>query len=278
MVKNAGPTFPAILASFDSIGCNFDIASILIFESNSADNTPENLRLWLDKHLECHRLGQVTHRRLLKPAADPATEFRGAHFARTDRYQAWRNYLLAEAGLEQERLAADLQGGFEYFVVFDELYFVEWKSILANGFRFKESGLDVHCCSGQHTPGIVWDEMALVLENGTWAFQPGVHGRWTPLVNSVPFLEVQSCFGGVLVVKDLPKLLDTRCRYVDSQAAITKDPLLEKYLRRTSGAVELCEHIPYNFCLRRSGLRIGTARDAIAHYNKPYPQYLPYFT
>ena len=53
MVKDAQHTIGGLMAQIDTFACNFDTAVVLIFESNSKDNTPTILEQWTQTPVKC---------------------------------------------------------------------------------------------------------------------------------------------------------------------------------------------------------------------------------
>merc|ERR1711971_1197989 len=91
--------------------------------------------------------------------------------------------------------------------------------------------------------------------------------RTNILVSRGDFVNVLSCFGG-MAFYNFQDIIRAECRYMTSQEAVSRYPLLEQFWYRNprKNDVGICEHIPFNYCLRAQGHRLVIARKAYLYY------------
>lgn len=124
MVKDAETRITRLTDQLEHLCCFFSYSSILIFESNSIDSTPELLQNWQSFDYECNLYKYrveplhvnetkqnlieshqpIIIKKLLKPQIDPAANFTSGDYTRLDRYAMYRRYLLNETWIANQEL------------------------------------------------------------------------------------------------------------------------------------------------------------------------------
>lgn len=239
MVRDAEQHLDALLHSLDEIGCIFNRSAFVIFESNSADETPQIVKRWALRHIDadfCAPLrnnGLRKKNRLWRGAQTAiAAHFGGpsrvekrvllndsrvlpdllrlraalnaSHLSRVARYAVYRNMMLAQL----RELGAD----FDYLMLVDLDLFSLRSRLLFHELAASGSGSDVVCANGVSAKPYeaMYDSFAAVDSDGQW-----LHAH-TQRLSSFPALRFQamhSCFGGIALYKSLERVLATRCAY-----------------------------------------------------------------
>lgn len=282
MIRNHDHTIEALLKQLDNLSCLFKTSAVLIYESNSNDNTPKLLKEWrnrvnIDNKL-CHdvllnnnnkdREPPNIIKELLKPNVDPGLKYKD--ISRLDKYSAYRNYLLNSA--------IDLEIEFDYFVPIDlDIYGLDIKRVLEELHTAKQKEISVMCLNGIRRTGYMYDSLAAISFNGddtiynendtTWFYYKEEVERSNIIYKSGEFTPMLSCFGA-MAFYNFGDIKNTECRYMTSDDAVSKFPILKSfyYTNKKKGDVGICEHIPFNYCLHHHGKKLVIAKDAYLYY------------
>eukprot|EP01083_Nonionella_stella_P007139 20630_1 len=211
---------------------------------------------------------------------------------RIERYVVYRNMMLEQIrSIKDKYEQSPWHISFDYLMLMDMDLFDVDKRMLFNELHY--SPTQVMCANGVvYLFDLMYDIFASVLEDGTWmhsmAFEPQ---KWKqkrdfrmthfPLKR---YEAMRSCFGGVAVYKSLSKMLATDCKYqlVLSESRrmngtdeyVMENPdeelqhLANQYEIWMHSDERICEHLSFNYCLRKHGYTISIAKNAKAHYSK----------
>ena len=276
MIRDSDHTLPALLNQLDNFSCLFKQSAVLIYESNSEDNTPKILNQWERNTNEnnslCSKFINTTShhnepfimKKLLKPNRDPGDEY---HFlSRLDKYSAYRNYLLNES--------IALNMNFDYYAPIDlDVYALDIKRILNALHKAKEKDVSVMCVNGIGRTGYMRDALATIAVNPNnhsdriwFYYMKGVKPSNMIYANE-EFSDVVSCFGA-MAFYNFADVIHSKCKYMKTSDAINAYPSLARYyyINEKKGDVGICEHITFNYCLYQYNLKLVIAKDAYLYY------------
>eukprot|EP01084_Bolivina_argentea_P121594 215486_1 len=284
MIKNSERSIRSMLRSLDIIACNYYRSVIMIYESHSTDSTPEILKQWSLKNYSYNCSNKLHQKFLLKPLIDPAY---GANIqTREDKYVIYRNYLLNQSILINQKLSQDSNEntftGFDYYTIFDDVMSINHSSIIQEMTHISKTENPFHiiCVNGQKNH-MIWDTFAAIFMDDVWAFvDPFINHRSAfnerqflvnKIINKNKFTPMKSCFGGMAFYKNFNRLIESKCKYMSYDVALKTYPVFNNYLwnRRKNKKYrqELCEHFAFHLCLGANGFKLAINRDMLLYYD-----------
>ena len=303
MVHNAQNIIDKTMKIIERITKMFNNSIVIIFESNSNDNTLKILNKWTNKISNIY----IFHgdRKIIKTEINELKYLLQKHkLSRIERFHIYRNFILNKT---KELIMINNNINWDYLLLYDfDICDVNLWSIF-NELHFCKS--DIMCVNGiRGDPNIPYhrDIFAAIKSNGFWLYDYTMFGHsdlWNEL-NGFPinrYESMYSCFGGMAFYK-IKNMSIFNCKY---KMVIRKDDYLKNmklssstflgskwiidpinfspkllyiwqtWNNYTNGIYKepICEHIGFNECLNNIGYNISLARDAFIFPKNNMKQY-----
>ena len=296
-VKDGASTLQPILLKMDAIAKHFNSTKFIVFESNSEDNTLEILLEW--KGSNEHKIILNDDKLIADILGSNLSAIRP--MGREEVYVEYRNLMIFFA----QKYATSPTNTFLIIIDLDILSISNsWQFILNEVyFGMITHRLDMICLNAVSVNAYgMRDSYAIVDDEDNWVrgylynlfddlflfpyrlyqylwwkYFVVVQNQLFPL-ETYRFIDVKSCFGGLTFYYSMARILDTECKYIhfeelskmespnpyDSQSIVHR--LKNPFALRDHHVNVTCEHIPFHFCLRNHGFKVGLSTRPILFF------------